>query len=67
MSPFIPPAEKTAKHANTCAVKTHVNYIVALAAKFIATPSLASGSAVSLKGGFLCHAFYDVNVFKLFP
>lgn len=33
--------------------------------------SLASGSGVSLKGGFLCHAFYGVNVFlllfKLFP
>lgn len=30
LSPFIPPAEKTTKHANTCAVQTHVNYIVAL-------------------------------------
>lgn len=27
--------------------------------------SLASGSGVSLKGGFLCHAFYGVNVFLL--
>lgn len=67
---FIPPAEQS-KQAPTCGAQTHINYIVTLALKFIAIQTLTSEGKVSLKGGFLCHAFYDVNVFillfKLFP
>lgn len=70
-SPFIPPAEKTAKQAHTCGAQTRINYIVTLALKFIAMQTLTSGGKVSLKGGFLRHVFYDVNgfilLFKLFP